>query len=1003
LTACVLVVLAAAHSTLAGQVTVIDMIPNSLSGETARDSEPNLSVNPARPEQVVASAFTPDPLGGSNLPLFVSNDGGFSWSLTAPVIAGTSGVCISSVCDITLRFAGSSDLLYVSDLNPVGGVSRLDIWRVSAATTAAAATALQSRNGLTARRFPDQPYVQAATVPAGAGAGNDRLFVGNNDLGVAGPQTATVDHTANATPPPPSGFSNTVIETRATDIQDDPSVRPAVHTDGTVYALYAGRRPGGTEVVVARDDSWATGATPFRALTDADGQPGIRVVSGLTSGLDLSDLGTQRLGSGLSIAVDPRNSRNLYITYGEGSAPLSYTLHVRGSSNGGATWSGDLYTVAPATNPGLAVTTDGEVGFLFQKLNGARWETHLVRTSSNFEDSSDLLLANVPNNAGSYPGNNPIGDYASLQSAGRDFYGVFSANNTPDPANFAPGVVFQRNHDFTAHTLTDLAGRPVAVSVDPFFFRVSGVAAVDDFFVRDWSDSPTVHDEGQEPSSNPVFFANSDVWNRRDNTAGAFDAASDRPAHEDPQEAGIGNNFAFVRIHRKAAGAAADVQARFLYADFGLGTAYVDAASTTPPTLSFAAGDTVTSLADGAGFEWTVPATHSDHLCMGVEISGPNDVLAGDLIGHAPGWPTTDLMVLNDNNKAQRNMGVWKPPVAAQAEALTYYAQIHNAATAVRDVSIRFDVSPETAPRLRISRIEAVSGPEQACPTQLSIPKCGRALKLRRMQPGENRWLGVTLSANGGPQDELLPAYFTETRGSLNLNGIGIGLQPVSLASSIGETLAFHAAVFHRLAALFGTPGAGSLGDAAVQLRKENPDAGPYLGFVRNSAAAMAAAGASLLKGADPLGVKAASARLDKALAGGDAGQVDVAHAALLQKLDVQASMLDKAKGDSADILQNVAWQRDLYRQAASLKAFAPLVVEASSRYIDAFEFGQAGPAEFKKLIADLLTVFQDTARALNSKTLDQAVAAMAAQAGDVQGLQGAHRQFLLRLQDVAR
>ena len=77
LTACVLVVLAAAHSTLAGQVTVIDMIPNSLSGETARDSEPNLSVNPARPEQVVASAFTPDPLGGSNLPLFVSNDGGF--------------------------------------------------------------------------------------------------------------------------------------------------------------------------------------------------------------------------------------------------------------------------------------------------------------------------------------------------------------------------------------------------------------------------------------------------------------------------------------------------------------------------------------------------------------------------------------------------------------------------------------------------------------------------------------------------------------------------------------------------------------------------------------------------------------------------------------------------------------------------------------------------------------------------------------------------------------
>jgi hypothetical protein len=126
----------------------------------------------------------------------------------------------------------------------------------------------------------------------------------------AGGQTATIDHSANATPPAPSGFANTVLETRTTAVQDSPSVRPAVHRDGTVHGLYAGFRTGGTEVVVVRDDNWATGGTPFRALMDGDGQPGIRIVSGL---IGTGFVGSQRVGQGLAIAVDPNNSQNVYI------------------------------------------------------------------------------------------------------------------------------------------------------------------------------------------------------------------------------------------------------------------------------------------------------------------------------------------------------------------------------------------------------------------------------------------------------------------------------------------------------------------------------------------------------------------------------------------------------------------------------------------------------------------------------------------------------------------
>src|SRR5262249_34699522 len=46
-------------------VLIVNMIPKSLSNETQQDSEPHLTVNPANPNQIVGTAFTPDPNGGS--------------------------------------------------------------------------------------------------------------------------------------------------------------------------------------------------------------------------------------------------------------------------------------------------------------------------------------------------------------------------------------------------------------------------------------------------------------------------------------------------------------------------------------------------------------------------------------------------------------------------------------------------------------------------------------------------------------------------------------------------------------------------------------------------------------------------------------------------------------------------------------------------------------------------------------------------------------------------
>jgi hypothetical protein len=65
-----------------------------------------------------------------------------------------------------------------------------------------------------------------------------------------------------------------------------------------------------------------------------------------------------------------------------------------------------------------------------------------------------------------------IGDYNGLLTRGNQFLGIFSANNTPDSANFPQGVVYQRRVDFPTHRLLDGSGTPVAVSIDPFFFSV---------------------------------------------------------------------------------------------------------------------------------------------------------------------------------------------------------------------------------------------------------------------------------------------------------------------------------------------------------------------------------------------------------------------------------------------------------------------------------------------------------------------------------------------------
>jgi hypothetical protein len=456
-----------------GSVLVVNIIPKSLSGETNQDSEPTIAVNPANPMQIAASAFTPDPLKGSLAPIYVSNDGGKTWTLNS-IVPGNDR--LTGTGDITLQFGKTSNILYAGILRGDSRTTRMNILRTR---NFAAATPMEV---LVDRTNVDQPYVQVASVTRGADKDKDRVYVGNNDTG-AGVRSATIDQSFNGAAASPN-FRTLRVESRTTAGQDGPPVRPSIHPDGTAYAIYHSWRSfndrtgeGTADIVVVRDDHGGAGATPFTDLTDpADGHAGFRVAQNTKFNFN-GVLGQQRTGGDVALVVDPTDSNIVYVAYNDDHGSF-YMLHLLRSKDRGQTWSNELRTIRNALNPSLAINDAGKVGFLYQQLASAngmeRWITRLELTR-NGTGWRTLTLATVPADTPVADFDPYLGDYAHLMAVGSDFYGIFCANNTPRKSNFPNGVVYQRNANWTTNTLLGLDNtKPVRTSIDPFFFRVTG-------------------------------------------------------------------------------------------------------------------------------------------------------------------------------------------------------------------------------------------------------------------------------------------------------------------------------------------------------------------------------------------------------------------------------------------------------------------------------------------------------------------------------------------------
>jgi hypothetical protein len=428
--------------------TVVNVIPNQFSGEDDQNSEPSIAVAPGAAGTngvAIISSFgllpgvmpDPDPNLGPN-PYFITDGSVRKWKnfqnlphgdTTLDWSAGGSAyAALGNLPDAHVRQklgAVFGAPLPGSDYPPTGG----------------------------GMNTSDQPWLIAVAV-----GGRDRLYVGINDGGAA-PLSDIVWLYTDADPGGPS-WRKVVLDHGGPLASgkafkgDGVPVRLAANGNVVYVAfqrwdisLLTDGPDAHGDIVVCRD--LKGGAHNFLD-PGRSGRPLAPVATGITIPFNGARLGNnrafERLGSDLSIAVDPNDPNRVYVAYCDVAG--GPRLHVKASCDGGETWINNFFDVAgDSALPALAVAANDTVGLLYTAFDGVNLQTHFVQGLGS--GPVDSVVATFP--AGTPPpaydptGAPYIGDYEDLQAVGNTFYGAFAASNDPKVNNFPQGVFFQRN------------------------------------------------------------------------------------------------------------------------------------------------------------------------------------------------------------------------------------------------------------------------------------------------------------------------------------------------------------------------------------------------------------------------------------------------------------------------------------------------------------------------------------------------------------------------------
>jgi len=321
----------------------------------------------------------------------------------------------------------------------------------------------------------------------------------------------------------------------------------------------------------------------------------------------------------------------------------------------------------------------------------------------------------------------------------------------------------------------------------------------------------------------------------------------------------------------------ASVTVNFFFGDYGLGSPFVPIGS---EMLTFTAADN--SLITPA-HSWTVPAGASSHLCLAVQIEGPDgDTFAlPSISGIAPG--PADPLIIADNNKAQRNL----QDTVGTSAGTELIAIVGNIEKVRRSIRLRMTIPGD----VRISGTFDVIGKSEGKIANNAVVDLGV------LAPGEIRFLRFHADSLSGIDKPTMIHVFEDT--TPPANGFSILLHRESVEKVARRNLKELAGLLERLAEI--DRNHESKGHARLAL--ETSRAATEKNFVsflkanRTNLTAVTRAHTLRAKNKDTFGVAAAERDLWKAV---ELGKIELAELALtefIERLDAQITAEISASG----------------------------------------------------------------------------------------------------------
>jgi uncharacterized repeat protein (TIGR01451 family) len=437
--------------TVTRDVVVSNTDPSLALTDSAPDQETSIAVNPENPSEIALTAFSSAWGLGQAAALFVSSDGGLTWTKTRsiPPPPGVAGLA-NCPCDQTIDY-GRGGVLYGTFLvkDDVAGISNV----VTGSTTDPGSPSGWLWNETPSAELTNQ-IVNVADQPQlvvtrdAADPARDRAYVAYDDLDrfdarVAG--SAPVDPRAPIQPP--VDFVADALVGSMQPGASNPGLRIAADPrTGALWTLFerpaAGGQPKTVTYVLNR--SLDGGAT-----WGLNGQPG-----GLPLGPPVQSkqgvgykMGTTNalLGGVDSLGVDPTTG-DVYVVFGALATPPGDNVlliqRVQADGAGGVTVGAALPVTPPqvtsAALPVVAVNSEGTVAVMYASFDGFApsaptipiFSMHLARSATGGASFVDETLQSFSSPAADNgdPRQRVLGDYHQMKAVGATFYGSYSGN-----------------------------------------------------------------------------------------------------------------------------------------------------------------------------------------------------------------------------------------------------------------------------------------------------------------------------------------------------------------------------------------------------------------------------------------------------------------------------------------------------------------------------------------------------------------------------------------------